>query len=462
VRQWLERRSGHLHASLTYAMVLFLAVNAFAFNGALWLFSPEGYKEVVLQHSVAVLRGDGSDDSWGIMSEALDYAQAPHSTPLYSEIFFNRHVKFQYPPTALLAISGMRLVDPGRIRTNEFYAGPWPTLDVATSWIFLGLMAFATTALLELKLRELYPAEPWSNTTVLRGIIVAAFTLTFYPVVKAFTLGQIQVWINALFALALLAWMLGWRASSGVAIGLICLIKPHYGLFLVWAAIRGEWRFVIGCVSAGCVGLAASLAAFGIADHLDYVSVLLYMFQRGETFYPNQSLNGLLNRLMSIRQPELYGNLEFFIERYAPFNVWIYGFTVASSLAILAAAIVPRRRERNDRVLDFCTMGLSTTLASPIAWEHHYGILLAIFAVLLVSTLQDRRQLTILIGSYVLASNFLPATQLLAGSILNVAQSYLLVAVLAVLWLLHHRRTPEGVRVEGFIDAIPAAEARTT
>ena len=28
--------------------------------------------------------------------------------------------------------------------------------------------------------------------------------LTFYPLVKAFSLGQIQVWINGLFAVALL------------------------------------------------------------------------------------------------------------------------------------------------------------------------------------------------------------------------------------------------------------------
>ena len=462
VHQRLERRSGGLHASVTYAMALFLLFNALVLNGALWFFSPEGYKEIVLQHSVAVLRGDGLDDSWGIMSEALDYAQTPHATPLYSEIFFNRHVKFQYPPTALLAISGMRLVDPERIRTNEFYAGPWPTLDVATSWIFMALMALATAAVLELRLREVYPVEPWRNTTVLRGIIVVAFTLTFYPVVKAFTLGQIQVWINALFALALLAWMLEWKASSGVAIGLICLIKPHYGLFLVWAAVRGEWRFVIGCVSAGCVGLVASLAAFGIADHLDYLKVLLYMFQRGETFYPNQSVNGLLNRLMSIRQPELYGNLEFFIERYAPFNIWIYGLTVVSSLAILAAAILPRHCAGGDRVLDFCIMGLSTTAASPIAWEHHYGILLPIFAALFASTLRDRHQLAVLIGSYVLASNFLPATQLLAGSIFNVAQSYLLAAVLAVLWLLYRQRAPQAMRVGRFTDAVPEeASSRT-
>ena len=52
----------------------------------------------------------------------------------------------------------------------------------------------------------------------------------------------------------------------------------------------------------------------------------------------------------------------------------------------------------------------------------------------------------VFIGSYVLASNFLPATQLLAGSVLNVVQSYLLAAVLAVLWLLYRQRIPERER----------------
>src|SRR5262249_29116136 len=84
VRQRLDRHSCRLHAAIRYALALFLLINALVLNGALWFFSPEGYKEVALQHSVAVLRGDGLDDSWGIMSEALDYAQTPHTTPLYS------------------------------------------------------------------------------------------------------------------------------------------------------------------------------------------------------------------------------------------------------------------------------------------------------------------------------------------------------------------------------------------
>jgi alpha-1,2-mannosyltransferase len=423
-------------ATLTRLLALFLLANALVLNGALWFFSPAQYNETVLQHTWQVLGGDGLDDSWGIMSQALDYVQAPHTTPLYTEIFFNRHIKFQYPPTSLFAVSAMRLVDPGRIRINEIYNGPWPPLDAVAAWMWLITTAAATAALLQLRLREAEPGSNWHEGMVWRAILAVGFTLTFYPLVKAFTLGQIQVWINAMFALALLSWALGWKASSGVLVGLICLIKPHYGLFLVWAAVRSEWRFIAACIATGCLGLAASVAAFGLADNLDYLQVLLYMFQRGEAFYPNQSMNGLLNRLMSISEPQLYGNLEFFIERYAPFNALVYGVTAAFAAIILLLAIIPRNGGQ-DRVLDFSIMGVSVAMASPIAWEHHYGITLPVFAVVLPRVMRNRSQLICLVASYVLASNYFPATTLLAASYLNIAQSYVLAAVVMLLILLH-------------------------
>ena len=66
----------------------------------------------------------------------------------------------------------------------------------------------------------------------------------------------------------------------------------------------------------------------------------------------------------------------------------------------------------------------------------------------------------VLIGSYVLASNFLPATQLLACSVLNVLQSYLLAAVLAVLWLLYRQRVPEREHPLIATDNITPAERK--
>jgi alpha-1,2-mannosyltransferase len=84
-------------------------------------------------------------------------------------------------------------------------------------------------------------------------------------------------------------------------------------------------------------------------------------------------------------------------------------------------------------------MAVSATVASPIAWEHHYGVLFPVFAVLLVGALSSRAQLPWLIVSYVLASNYFIATQLLAPTFWNVIQSYLLFATWILLVLLHLR-----------------------
>jgi hypothetical protein len=85
-------------------------------------------------------------------------------------------------------------------------------------------------------------------------------------------------------------------------------------------------------------------------------------------------------------------------------------------------------------------MALSITIASPIAWEHHYGTILPVFAVLLPSVIGNRRRLILLILSYIVISNFIPVTNLLASSVLNVAQSYLLAGALITLVLLHTAR----------------------
>ncbi len=429
-------------------MAVFLVLNAFVLSGVLWLAAPAGevgnppvrVKETVLQHTWDVLHARGGDDSWGIISAALDYAQKPHTTPLYSEIFFNRHIKFQYPPTALFVVAGMRLIDPGRIRVDDNYQAPLPSLDDMLGIAFLAMLALSTAALFELRLRQTQAfADCHGSLVVVRVVLVVAFTLTFYPAVKAFSLGQIQVWINGLFALALLCWIAGRKGMGGALVGLICLIKPHYGIFLLWAALRREWRFTIACALTGAIGLAASIVVFGFADHVDYLRALSYMSQHGESYYPNQSMNGLLNRLMSVAEPALYGNLEFLVDRFPPFNPWVYGGTMLAAAVILLSALIHRQR---DRAVDFCTMAVSATIASPIAWEHHYGILLPVFAVLLATVPASRGRLVWFLASYVLASAFVPAANLLAPTVLNVAQSYLFMAAVILLVLLHTWQSP--------------------
>jgi len=433
---------GNVSLALTLGLALFLLVNAFVLNNVLRLVSPVYYSETVLNHTSDVLNAEGCDDSWGIMTYALRYAQSPHTTPLYTEIFFNQRLKFQYPPSSLFAIEGMLwLGGPELVRTSECPDFMPASLNDVLGWVFILMSAVSAAILLERGLRQTLPGPSSSALIAARFLLVLGLALTFYPIVKAFTLGQIQLWLNGMLALSLLCWATNWKVASGVLVGLMCLVKPHYGLFVLWAALRREWRFTLACVAAGLTGLVASIATFGWTDNIDYLQVFWFLSQHGEVYYPNQSFNGLLNRVMTLIDPDNYDSIGFDDNGFPPFNPWIYAGTVATSLAILSAALFRRGKEGDpDRVFDFCTMALSVTMASPIAWEHHYGIIFPIFAVLLVSVIGHRTRLIMLTASYMVISNFFPVVNLLAPTVFNVVQSYLLFAALIVLALLHTAR----------------------
>jgi hypothetical protein len=444
-------RAARSPARITLGIVLLLALGSLALNGLVRLAAPEAYRETVLQHAWDVLRGRGGNDSWDTASAALEHARSGAATPLYAEIFFKRGIRYQYPPSALFALAAMQWIAPTRVLVDEIrYSGPRPTLNDMIGWFFLLLTAGAAAALLEIGLRHRGVARGGAALFVLRLAAAAALTLAFYPAVKAFTLGQIQVWVNGAFAAALLCWAIGHKAAAGVLIGLICLIKPQYGLLLLWAALRREWSFVLACGAAGAAGLGLALAVFGWETHVDYLRVLSFLSERGESYYPNQSVNGLLNRLMGIGDPHAYNNVVWRDGHFPPYTPLVYFGTLASSIVILGAALARRRRAGDPgRVLDFCTMALSLTIASPIAWEHHYGILLPIFAVLLPGAIGSRARMAWLALCYVLASNLFLAANALAPGPLNVAQSYLLAAGLGVLALLHLRPAVTETAVDG-------------
>jgi hypothetical protein len=430
--------------TLTLGLLLFFIANALALNGAIWAIAPEPYNETVLQHTRDVVLGRGGDDSWGAMHVALEHVNGSPSVPLYAEIFFNRQYRFQYPPSALFALTGLEWIAPERLQIDDFYAGPWPSLNTVLGWLFIALSAGATAAVLEVRLRQEHPEADWSQLVLVRSLLAAGFTLTFYPLVKGFTLGQIQVWINGAFAVALLAWVMRWKVVSGILVGAMSLIKPHYGLMILWALLRGEMRFALASAVTIGVGIAASVAHFGWANNLDYLGVVSFLSQHGEAFYPNQSVNGLLNRLMSIADPGNYVSLDLPPGKFPPFTPWIYAVTIVTSAAILLGGLLHRRASGDTpRLLDFAAMALSCTMASPIAWEHHYGILLPIYAVALVHALDSRARLAWLALSYVLVSTFFAPTNMLAATPLNILQSAGLAGAAIALAFLH-RQTPIG------------------
>jgi hypothetical protein len=116
--------------------------------------------------------------------------------------------------------------------------------------------------------------------------------------------------------------------------------------------------------------------------------------------------------------------------------------TFATSALLLGWALWPRRGPA--RADDLAIAALAATAASPIAWEHHYGVLLPIFAWLLPSLgtnpVFGPRTLPVLAVAHLCSSHTWRLTDRLADTPLNFVQSYILAGALIVLLLLHRLR----------------------
>jgi alpha-1,2-mannosyltransferase len=413
-----------------FVVIAGMLVVSLAINVALHLTARTGV-ETVWFHDGQFLRGVQGADSWKSMEAARSYTRS-HASGLYQQVFFNDAVKFQYPPTALLL----------------FHTMERPTLKLI-SWLATLLTAALVAVILRRSIAAVWGEEaPRPAVAIALDALVVVAALTFYPVMKAYSLGQIQSWLNLLFAAAMLAWMTGARGVAGAALGLMCLIKPTYALLFVWGAVRQQWRFVASGAAVMASGLALSLWRFGLHDHVEYLRVLSYIARRGEAFYPNQSINGVLNRLFFNGS-----NLEWRYHEFPPVHPLVYAGTMAAFVVLGAAAL--RRPERGaGTVVDFSIAALAVTLTAPIAWEHHYGILLPIYAAVTPFVIAHgplgRWTAAAMAASYIVAANYFQFTNRFADTWLNPLQSYLLGAAI-LLWGLmygaaHARRQEDRQR----------------
>jgi alpha-1,2-mannosyltransferase len=380
------------------------------------------------------------DDSWKHMYNALHYFDNPNEQPRYTTLFFEQHVKFIYPPTSLLIFKPFKEVPLDTvIRVANFLS--W-LMILASAVIIAQIFSRALN-----KYTRTARRVHWAEHLV-RIVVALCFTLTFYPIVRSFRLGQIQTWLYFFFVLAFWIWLLGRKGLSGVLVGCICIIKPQLGLLAAWGMLRKEWRFAGGIlITSGIAGIL-SLWVFGLQNHLDYLQVLSYLSKHGESFHPNHSVNGLLNRLLFNGT-----NLTWDAMYYPPFNIWVYAGTLLSSLLLIAAALFWKfKHHAHAEVLDLSIASLSFTMASPLAWEHHYAFLLPIFVYALPATLASSlRQggMRVLAVSYLLCANYYQITNQLAATRFNVVQSYILFGAVCVLAYLYRLRNFQAGGLKG-------------
>jgi alpha-1,2-mannosyltransferase len=395
-------------------------------------------------------------DSWWPMINAYERKIENPEHSMYT-VFFEDQIKFQYPPSSLLILdlfpaSMTRLVD-GKVGE--------PLIECLGRFsqgaVFL--TALVSAAILAIGLRHLEPDRPARPARIIVQMMLATVIgLTYYPILKAHQLGQIQVFLTGLVALGLLCYLLKWEVLSGVFFGVCCLVKPQYGLILLWALLRRRWAFALGLTGVSTVGLALSVFRFGLQDHFRYLKVLQEISRAGEAYWPNQSVNGLLNRFLENGDPIIFSMSDF-----APPNPAVYAITLLSSLVFLALALwLPASgRRTSGSEFDLAIVLAAVTFASPIAWEHHYGTFLPILAIALPGLLRAlplgrATALPLALSFVAMANAMLRPDLIFVNRWWGLAGSHLFFGGLITFGLLLALRAGGGSR------GIPAAERRMT
>ena len=142
---------------------------------------------------------------------------------------------------------------------------------------------------------------------------------------------------------------------------------------MIWGFWKKEYKFALTGISiCATIGLIAG-GVYGFQQYLEYPSVLSYLSHHGESLWQNQSINGLMNRITG-------NGLSSQLIWFPPYNPTVYFATVISSLLMLIMVFAWRWRKAATES-DLGLVLITLTIASPIAWEHHYGVLLGVMAV---------------------------------------------------------------------------------
>jgi len=301
--------------------------------------------------------GRVGDDSSFFIESAWNALRAHQ--PVYQTLFFQQHMKFQYPTSSILLA--------------QVAAAFGLTTHTAVKAVVLlsGMLTLVFAAEVFLLVLPLTGSDRWKLRALLWTL-----GLTFYPLVNSVDLGQIQTLITFLFTLSVWFWMRKQISAAAICLAVACIFKPQLAVFVLWGVLRKQWRFVGTFACCFVIIQLVAIRLYGWHNELDYLAVLSYMGHRGEVIFENQSINGWMQRE--------FGNglsVKSTYFTYPPYNAAIYVVTLLSSAALLLfGLVVPALRGWKSTTSDFILFGMLATMASPIAWTHHYGLFFVGFA----------------------------------------------------------------------------------
>lgn len=371
----------------------------------------------IKQSFLAFLHVTQWTDSWLPMMKSLDYFHAHPTEPIYYAHLYDTLI---YPLASLLPLVALR-----RLGVND------PTmlrLLAITSWLAVLGVAGASLWMARWLLGRRGCRLDWQTILALLLACIGC-----YPLLKGYALGNAQTFLSFLFAVLLYLWTSGRERSGGVVAAMLAFVKPQYALLFIWMILRRRWGAAVAFVFCSIVLLGLSVAVFGAHNNLDYIHVLSSLSRKAQSHFANQSMFGTLNRIVGNGE-----NISYTPHLYTPYIPWVYRATLITGLILIGGALFfPWGRLRGSTG-DLAATGLASVASSPMAWEHHYGIVFAIAAWVWFAygCWQSRRPWLLALASF-LTLNALTSTNYLAPYLgWNVLQSYLYFGALLMLVVL--------------------------
>ncbi len=269
-------------------------------------------------------------------------------------------------------------------------SGNWSNVPVV-GWLFVPLVPLGREAAgwAYLAIGAAATLTSWALLARLAGLQAAgaAVLLLLFllngPLLNSLREGNSTQLILLLMTSALVLWRSGREFAAGAALGLCAVVKLPLLLFGLYFLARRRWMIAAGGATALVVTALASLAIFGVADHVLWFedTVKPYLGNTVPSFNA-QSIDAFLMRLSTGATELLYfGPIEPTpaqkLMRYGIVFPLLAGFAWLAWRAEREGLIRPGTgAPRPQDYLQFCTVLVIALVISPLSWVHYYLLLL--------------------------------------------------------------------------------------
>jgi hypothetical protein len=289
---------------------------------------------------------------YGDQVEAMDLYLGRRPRPTDSADFFviyNAH-----PPTSVLLAAPFAWMD-------------YP--DAFMAWNLASLVLLAATLWVVV-------SQLGVRVTPMRLLAAWALLLLCNPVRHQILQGQLNL---VLLALIVGAWALE-RSDrpllAGALLGLAAAVKLFPGFLLVYYAMRGRWRVVLGGGATAVVATALTVLVVGVEAYRVYFHDVVPHVARYRDWWVNASLLGLWSKLFEANSGHVLPLVR---------SPCLYGAALVGSLILVGAVLLRATRSARSRPehdLTFSLAVISMLLIGPIIWDHALVLLLVPVAVL--------------------------------------------------------------------------------